>query len=99
MPILAESVYGRGLAIAIAGLVIVFAALVLLSLFIASLPTLMRLLDRIWPEVDHSHRETSHPESHVADDGAVLAAIGFVLHSELQHYSDSQKSTDGSKNS
>jgi Na+-transporting methylmalonyl-CoA/oxaloacetate decarboxylase gamma subunit len=73
-----------GLAVAATGLLIVFTALILISLFIASLPRLLELVAQIWPETDEAHGHPSHPESQVADDGAVLAAIGFVLHTELQ---------------
>ena len=75
----------RGVAIAISGLVIVFVALILISVFIASLPRILEIVARFWPEVDEPHAVESHPESLVADDGHVLAAIGFVLHTEFQH--------------
>lgn len=74
----------QGVAIAIAGLLIVFTALILISLFIASLPRLLLVVARIWPEVDDAHLEHGHPESGVPEDGAVLAAIGYVLHTEIQ---------------
>ncbi len=74
----------RGFAIAIAGLSIVFTALLLISLFIASLPRVLEMVASVYPEFDDPHSRQSHPESQVPDDGAVLAAIGFVLHSEMQ---------------
>jgi hypothetical protein len=72
------------LQIAITGLLIVFTALLLISLFIASLPHILRVVAKVYPEVDDTHSRPSHPESQLADDGAVLAAIGFVLHTEMQ---------------
>ncbi len=75
---------GDGLAIAIAGLVIVYVALILISLFIASLPRILTLVNHVWPETIDGHREDGHPESQIADDTDVLAAIGFVLHTEFQ---------------
>lgn len=74
----------HGVAIAIAGLLIVFTALILISLFIASLPRLLVTVARVWPEVDDAHPEHGHPESAVPEDAAILAAIGYVLHTEIQ---------------
>jgi Na+-transporting methylmalonyl-CoA/oxaloacetate decarboxylase gamma subunit len=76
--------FNQGLAIAAAGITIVFSALLLISLFIASLPRILRVVNHIWPEVQDGHHEAGHPESQVADDTDVLAAIGFVLHTEFQ---------------
>ena len=42
------------------------------------------VLAMFWPEMDDKQTHQSHPESLVPDNGAVLAAIGFVLHSEVQ---------------
>lgn len=73
----------RGLAIALSGLTIVFTALILISIFIASLPRILDLVSRVWPESDNLHQESSDAENSLPDD-AVLAAIGFVLHTEVQ---------------
>ena len=80
----AAAVGERGLAIALAGILIVGVALSLISLFIAALPRLLEVINKSWPEVDEPHGKQSHPESLVPDNDAVLAAIGFVLHSEFQ---------------
>ena len=79
-----SDVLREGTSIAIAGLLIVFSALILISLFIASLPRILVAVGHIWPEVRDGHREEGHTDSMVADDPAVLAAIGFVLHTEFQ---------------
>lgn len=79
-----EANRGDALAIAATGLIIVFTALILISLFIASLPHILQVVAHIWPEVDEGHPHVTHPESQVPDDGAMLAAIGFVLHTEMQ---------------
>ena len=84
----------EGLAIAFAGLVIVFTALILISLFIASLPRMLAVVNRYWPEVDEAPGPVSHPESQVPDDGAVLAAIGFVLHTEFQRQLNSDETSE-----
>ncbi len=82
--LIAASTDPRGVSIAIAGLLIVFVALLLISLFIASLPRILEFVARYWPEVDDSHGRHGHAENSDSDDAAVFAAIGFVLHTELQ---------------
>ena len=79
-----SDVMREGISIAVAGIVIVFSALLLISLFIASLPRILQAVSHVWPEASDGHRESGHPESQVADDSDVLAAIGFVLHTEFQ---------------
>lgn len=85
----------RGYAIAISGLLIVFTALVLISLFIASLPRILEYLAKYFPEVDESHVRQPPSDGDVADDGAVLAAIGYVLHTELQRQLAEEKDRSG----
>ena len=82
----------RGLSIAASGLFIVFSALLLISLFIASLPRVLELVARVWPEVDDTHARAGHPESQVPDNTRVLAAIGYVLHTEMQRQLALEKS-------
>lgn len=84
---------GQGTSIAIAGLMIVFTALVLISLFIASLPRILAMVAKVWPEVDDPHSHPGHHESSVPDDAAVLAAIGFVLHTEMQKQLAAEKAS------
>ena len=72
-----------GLVIAAVGLTIVFVALVLISLFIATLPRVLTLIGHLWPEVE-DHHAVEHVESATDEDLAVLAAIGWVLHTEFQ---------------
>tara|TARA_B110000495_G_C23000500_1_gene590376 strand:+ start:673 stop:1041 length:369 start_codon:yes stop_codon:yes gene_type:complete len=86
----------NGLVVALVGLMIVFSALIFISLFIAALPHLLNKLAVIWPEVDEPVAHHAHHESQVADDNAVLAAIGFVLHTEFQRQLDSQHSSEQS---
>ena len=74
----------RGFSIAITGLVIVFAVLILISLFIAALPRVLAIVAKVLPEIEHGHSDASHSERSDGHDDAVLAAIGFVLHTELQ---------------
>lgn len=74
----------KALTISVAGIAIVFSALLLITLFIASLPRILVLVNHVWPELDDGHSKEGHPESQMADDTDVLAAIGFVLHTEFQ---------------
>ena len=74
---------GDGVVIAAVGLLIVFVALVLISLFIATLPHVLVAVGKVWPEVSERH-ESEQSDGESEDDVAVLAAIGFVLHTELQ---------------
>lgn len=93
----AESDLAKGASIAIAGLLIVFIALILISLFIAALPRVLGFVEAWLPEEEghgHSSVETSHPESFVPDDDAVLAAIGFVLHTEMQKQLTNEHSSE-----
>lgn len=69
---------GNGFAIAITGMLIVFAALAIISLFIALLPRVLKVLAVVFPE-EHHHGAVSSKKP-TRDDDALLAAIGFALH-------------------
>jgi Na+-transporting methylmalonyl-CoA/oxaloacetate decarboxylase gamma subunit len=69
-------VYANGVTIALMGMLIVFAALLNISLFIVLLPRVLPLLEKIVPEKHHQHAPTS---STPADHEQVLAAIGYAL--------------------
>ena len=75
----------RAYEIAGGGLTIVFVALVLIACFIAVLP---RILDAIAqflpPEVEPAPPKA---ESAPPDDEAIMAGIGYVLHTEMQRRS------------
>ena len=71
----------NGVDIALTGMLIVFVALTLISLFIASLPRLLTVLNRFWPEPEGFAPVAS--ASAAADEGVsgpVVAAIGYALH-------------------
>ena len=77
-------VEGNGIAISITGMLIVFAALVIISLFIAVVPRLLEVLDPILPK-GHAHIAPPSPEEQTPlKQEKVVAAIGLVLHTELQ---------------
>lgn len=73
----------QGIPIAVTGMLIVFAALVLISLFIAALPQLLAIIAKVLPE-EPEHAAPQDRSPSLIPDEAVLAAIGFVLHTELQ---------------
>lgn len=95
LPILAQSsgwqgvADGNGLAISITGMLIVFVALTAITLFIAALPKVLAVIEPWFPEsAGHHHgaapsAPATAPAS-AADDGAVIAAIGFAVHSRSQ---------------
>lgn len=66
----------NGVTIAIAGIIIVFSALTIISLFIALQPKLLPLLGKLFPEEHHPHGPSS---SQTADHEEVLAAIAYTL--------------------
>jgi oxaloacetate decarboxylase gamma subunit len=93
-PLLAEIGFQQvldqgGVGIALTGLTIVFLALVLISIFIAWLPRILELVDPYLPEAS-DHHTTAAPAARAAsqasqaDDAELAAAIGFVLHSEME---------------
>jgi Na+-transporting methylmalonyl-CoA/oxaloacetate decarboxylase gamma subunit len=72
-----------GAPIAIVGLLIVFVVLIFLSLFIATLPKVLGLLEHVLPESEE-HQSIAHEEQDEDAELELLAAIGFVLHTEFQ---------------
>jgi Na+-transporting methylmalonyl-CoA/oxaloacetate decarboxylase gamma subunit len=74
---------GKGMAIAATGMIIVFTALLLITLFISALPRLLEMISTILPEVPDHHAPKDASRSLLPDE-AILAAIGFVLHTEMQ---------------
>ena len=73
---------GQGFQLAFAGMTIVFTALVLVSIFIALLPKVLVVLNRLIPEV---HHHTAAPKQReTGDETAIAAAIGFALHTQQQ---------------
>ncbi len=73
----------EGATIAIVGLLIVFLVLIFLSLFIATLPKALQLINAVLPESDH-HHGVVHEEQDEDAELELLAAIGYVLHTEFQ---------------
>ncbi|MBS10735.1 MAG: hypothetical protein CME19_03920 [Gemmatimonadetes bacterium] len=70
---------GQGIPIVITGMVIVFFALTLISLFIAALPRILERIAQRWPEPEgHHHSAPAAAQAGVTDD--VVAAIAVALH-------------------
>ncbi len=67
---------GHGIEIAIIGMLVVFTALTLISVFISLLPSVLRIVYLIYPLKDPG----SLPERSDAPNDEVLVAIGSVLH-------------------
>ncbi len=70
-------------ALTIAGMSIVFVALSLITVFIAMLPRLLNAMSGVLPEEKEPHAAAGSRTT-AADDEAVLAAIGFALHAQVQ---------------
>lgn len=78
----------QGVALSIAGMAIVFTALTLISIAIVLLPKVLQRLAGILPAAHHGQL-TARPAKAAApapttDDTAIVAAIGYVLHTRLQ---------------
>ncbi len=70
----------HGLAISITGILIVFAALILITLFIMALPRVLAVLETVLPSKPEHHAGPASATSSTNHDEAVVAAIGFALH-------------------
>ncbi len=75
----------EGNSIAITGMLIVFTALTLISVFIAVLPKLLSAIGPYLPAVEDHHDAPTTAESLPTDEEQIVAAIGHVLHTEMQH--------------
>ena len=70
-----------GLGIALTGMLIVFTALTLITVFIAYLPKLLAALGNVLPPETEHH---APPVGRAADDEAVIVAIGVALQRQTQ---------------
>lgn len=77
-------VENNGIGVALTGMLIVFSALAIITMFIALVPHLLAVLEPILPK-GGLHRESHTPaEQSPIDQERIVAAIGMVLHTELQ---------------
>ena len=80
-----SQVVTHGLWTTLSGMLVVFVALTLISLAIAVLPRLLRLLDYVLPSAEEpEHAATPARKSPSTAEDEVLVAIAFALHTELQ---------------
>lgn len=73
----------NGFGLAISGMTIVFFVLVLVSLFIASMPRLLPIVNSILPVVEHHHgapMPSAVRSAAVTAEDEMVAAIGVALH-------------------
>ncbi len=76
---------GNAIAIAITGMLIVFTALTLISVFIAALPRILSAIEPYLPAVEDHHHAPTTAKSLPTDEEKIVAAIGHVLHIEMHH--------------
>jgi Na+-transporting methylmalonyl-CoA/oxaloacetate decarboxylase gamma subunit len=73
-----------GISLSIIGMLIVFAALALVSLFIAALPKILeRLNDYLPAEQTHHGGHGGSSGGELDEEEFIIAALGYVLHREL----------------
>lgn len=73
---------GQGIDIAITGMLVVFAALALISTFIAILPSILWIVNTIYPPEEESHAQSGGTD--IPED-EILAAIWFALHTGIEN--------------
>ena len=76
---------GNAVAISITGMLIVFTALTLITVFIAALPKILTAIEPYLPAMEDHHHAPTTAESLPTDEEKIVAAIGHVLHTEMQH--------------
>jgi Na+-transporting methylmalonyl-CoA/oxaloacetate decarboxylase gamma subunit len=72
----------RAVEITVIGMLMVFAALALLTVFLTLLPRFLGWINAVWPERGDRHATLDAAAELLGDEDDVLAAIGFVLHVE-----------------
>jgi oxaloacetate decarboxylase gamma subunit len=77
----------NGVSISITGMLIVFVVLCLISALLTALPHLVSKLDEIFPPANH-HSPVQAQASSNEETETVLAAIGFVLHTQMTQTRD-----------
>ena len=69
---------GNGLSVTVTGMLIVFFALIIISVFIALLPRVLTVVARFFPEKEEGVARAAEP------DARVIAALGYVLHQRMR---------------
>jgi Na+-transporting methylmalonyl-CoA/oxaloacetate decarboxylase gamma subunit len=73
----------EGISLAVIGMLIVFSALTLISLFIAALPKVLDFLNDYLPEPAHHDSHAGLAGNEPDEEELIIAALGYVLHREL----------------
>jgi len=77
---------GEGVGISVTGMLIVFCALLFITVFISLLPHVLKIVANFLPPENDGHH-AGHLADGIAEsenDEEILAAIGFALHSQRQ---------------
>ncbi len=81
---------GQGVTIAVTGMLIVFFALAIISLFLRLLPVVLGWMEPILPRLEsHAHPPTP-AERLPAEKERLVAAIGYVLRMEMEKATQSK---------
>ncbi|MBN2645660.1 MAG: OadG family protein [Desulfuromonadaceae bacterium] len=75
---------GNGIAITLTGMLIVFSGLLLISLFISSLPRLLSWLDQLKQKTPAATDSSISAQATELTEPEIHAAISLVLHLELE---------------
>ncbi len=75
---------GNGIAITITGMLIVFFALTLITLYLIYLPKFLQLLDKWIPHKEESPMVADAPQTQPSFSPELAAVIGYALHLELK---------------
>jgi len=81
---------GKGFSISVTGMLIVFFALTIISLFIRLLPVVLDLLEPILPRLESHTQPPTAAERLPTDNEKIVAAIGYVLHLEMEKAGDGE---------
>lgn len=69
-------IHGNGIAISIVGMLIVFSALMFISIFIAVMPRILKLVGKVFPD------ESVHDTKALEPDESIVAVIAVALHAK-----------------
>lgn len=75
---------GNGLAVSITGMLIVFAALLGISLFIGFLPMVLARIEPFFPEVEGHHAPTGSSTQPEDENLRLIAVIGYAKHAQAK---------------
>lgn len=81
---------GNGFSIAVTGMLIVFFALTLISIFLRLLPVVLDKLEPILPRLESHTQPPTAAEQMPTDEESIIAAIGYVLHLEMEKAAQSK---------